>query len=90
MVEQLDEFLVFGGITTFGTMEQRVMGTFQMLDQNHDHQISRDEFFQFLKISNEMNTERMTDEGIEIIVDAVMKRIDKDRVCYIPFFTILL
>ena len=92
VVEQLDEFLVFQGISTAGTLEQKAMGSFWMLDQNHDHRIGRDEIALLMRASGEASGASHSDEEINHLSDFVLKFVDKDKVCFFhnllccPFF----
>ena len=81
--EQLDEFLVYAGITSHGTVEQKAMGSFMMLDQDHDHKITSDELTFLMKVSNEMNANPYSEDDIADIVDCIMEIVDKDNVCLI-------
>ena len=47
----LDEYLLFIGVQQFGTLRQRIAGSFAVYDLNHDGSLDRDELremFQFL------------------------------------------
>ena len=87
MIEQLDEFLVFQGISTAGTLEQKAMGSFWMLDQNHDHKIGRDEIALLMRASGEASGESHSDEEISHLSDFVLKFVDEDKVCIFLFTT---
>jgi len=75
----LDEFLVFQGISTAGTLEQKAMGSFWMLDQNHDHKIGRDEIALLMRASGEASGASHSDEEIGHLSDFVLKFVDKDK-----------
>jgi len=75
----LEEFLVYDGISDHGSLEQRIMGSFMMCDQNHDHEIKREEMTVVLRTANAMHNKRMPDEKFDHNMDVLMEIVDADR-----------
>ena len=73
--------MVYDGISDHGTLEQRIMGSFMMCDQNHDHEIKRDEMTIVLRTANAMHNKRMPDDKFDHNMDVLMELVDADRVC---------
>ena len=80
---QLEEYLVYDGISDHGTLEQRIMGSFMMCDQNHDREIRREEMTTVLRTANAMHNKKMPEEKFNHSMDVLMEIVDADRVCCI-------
>lgn len=77
----LSEFLLFIGVQQFGTLRQRVAGSFAVYDINHDGQLDREELrnmFQFLsklKLARQLQALNAAIDSVELRPD-VKKQID--------------
>ena len=79
--EQLKEWLVYDGIRKFGTLEQRVMGSFVLYDPNHDHKIQRDEIECMMRAARDISNVCLPEDKFDQCMEALMKAVDIDKVC---------
>jgi len=86
-VISLDEYLVYMGVKTFGTPEQKVMGAFLIYDSDNDHKINREEMKKIFKLTIAVAKEYVPDKVEEDISDediteaagAIFDAIDTDH-----------
>lgn len=77
----LAEFLLFIGVQQYGTLRQRIAGSFAVYDVNHDGHLDRDELrdmFQFLsklKLARQLQALNAAIDSVELRPD-VKKQID--------------
>lgn len=77
----LAEFLLFIGVQQYGTLRQRIAGSFAVYDVNHDGQLDREELrsmFQFLsklKLARQLQALNAAIDSVELRPD-VKKQID--------------
>ena len=78
---QLDEWLVFDGIRKYGSLEQRVMGSFIMYDHSEDHKIQREEVVTMMRTATAVAGAQLTDAMIQQALETLMAIADTDHVC---------
>ena len=85
--EQLDEWLVLDGIHRFGTIEQRVIAAFVLVDTSHDGKLQNVEVDQLFRICVQAADIEVQEIQIMRAVNKVMEA-DKD-VCTLPYSVVL-
>ena len=79
--QQLDEWLVFDGIRKYGSLEQRVMGSFVLFDHSRDHKIQRAEIEDMMRTAVYVSGVGLTEAMIQKALKNIMEIADSDGVC---------
>jgi len=74
-----EEFLVYYGITKFGTVNQQVMGSFAMCDLNHDKKIDRKELKYVLQVKMAAGGKPLSDDDADYLVGVFFSAADTDH-----------
>ena len=80
---QLGEYLLYIGVTNFGTKEQKIMGMFTVCDKNHDHKINMEEWVTTLCAALGDKCDELDPHVISRRMANIFMHIDKDNVCII-------
>jgi len=75
----LDEWLVYDGIRKFGTLEQRVMGSFILFDPDHDRKIRREEIGTMMKAASSISGIELSEEKFKVCLDTLINVVDVDK-----------
>jgi len=75
----LDEWLVYDGIRKYGSLEQRVMGSFVLYDPNGDHKIQRDEIESMMRAAREISGVTLPEEKFAECLETLMNVVDSDK-----------
>ena len=74
--EQKGEFLLYEGMRSHGSLEQRVLGSFVLNDKNHDHKLSRDEISSLVTDSGEFIGVKYPEEYLKALLDKCLEKAD--------------
>ena len=72
---------MFDGIRKYGSLEQRVMGSFIMYDHSEDHKIQREEVVTMMRTATAVAGAQLTDAMIQQALETLMAIADTDHVC---------
>ena len=70
---QLDEWLVYDGICRFGTVRQRIIATFILVDTSHDGKLQRVEIDQMFRLVSQLTGKELAEVKIFEAVNKVMQ-----------------
>lgn len=79
---------MFDGIRKYGSLEQRVMGSFIMYDHSEDHKIQREEVVTMMRTATAVAGAQLTDAMIQQALETLMAIADTDHVCDSPFLSL--
>ena len=72
---------MFDGIRKYGSLEQRVMGSFVLFDHTRDHKIQRKEIEDMMRTAVYVSGVSLTESMIQKALKNVMAIADSDGVC---------
>ena len=77
----LSEWLVFDGIRKYGTLDQRVVGSFVLYDHNADGVLQREEVASMMRTAAAVAGEGISESLIQQALELLMQAADKSHVC---------
>ena len=86
----LSEWLVFDGIRKYGSLDQRVVGSFVLYDHNNDGVVEREEVAAMMRTAAAVAGEGVSESLIQQALELLMSEADKQHVCYYHVFFYLL
>jgi len=75
----MNEWLVYDGLRKFGSLEQRVMGSFVLFDPNNDRKIQRDEIEKMMRVARDLSGVKMDEEMFASCLETLIKIFDTDH-----------
>jgi len=75
----LSEWLVFDGIRKYGTLEQRVVGSFVLYDHNNDGVVEREEVAAMMRTAAAVAGEGVSESLIQQALEILMTEADKNH-----------